>query len=262
MNPKQEIEQLTRELEYHNRQYYVLDDPKVDDYTYDHMLRRLEDLEKEYPQYASPTSPTRRVGGEAISAFQKVQHVVPLESLQDVFSLDELREFDARVRAEEPEAEYSVEPKVDGLSVALEYLDGVFTRGATRGDGLVGEDVTENLKTIHSIPMRLEGAPPRLIVRGEVFMPRASFEALNAQQEQAGTRKSRPSAGWTFWSSTYSLPRGAHSGRTVRRWTICEASASRSSRTRSAATWTGPGRSSRISTRRAIRSPTTSTARS
>ena len=186
MNPKQEIEQLTRELEYHNRQYYVLDDPKIDDYTYDHMLRRLEDLEKEYPQYASPTSPTRRVGGEAISAFQKVQHVVPLESLQDVFSLDELREFDARVRAEEPEAEYSVEPKVDGLSVALEYLDGVFTRGATRGDGLVGEDVTENLKTIHSIPMRLEGAPPRLIVRGEVFMPRASFEALNAHQEQAG----------------------------------------------------------------------------
>ena len=186
MNPKQEIEQLTRELEYHNRQYYVLDDPKIDDYTYDHMLRRLEDLEKEYPQYASPTSPTRRVGGEAISAFQKVQHVVPLESLQDVFSLDELREFDVRVRAEEPEAEYSVEPKVDGLSVALEYLDGVFARGATRGDGLIGEDVTENLKTIRSIPMRLEGAPPRLIVRGEVFMPRASFEALNAQQEQAG----------------------------------------------------------------------------
>ena len=186
MDPKQEIEQLTRELEYHNRQYYVLDDPKIDDYTYDHMLRRLEDLEKEYPQYASPTSPTRRVGGEAISAFQKVQHAVPLESLQDVFSLDELREFDARVRAEEPEAEYSVEPKVDGLSVALEYLDGVFARGATRGDGLIGEDVTENLKTIRSIPMRLEGAPPRLIVRGEVFMPRASFEALNAQQEQAG----------------------------------------------------------------------------
>ena len=186
MDPRQEIEQLTRELEYHNRQYYVLDDPKIDDYTYDHMLRRLEDLEKEYPQYASPTSPTRRVGGEAISAFQKVQHAVPLESLQDVFSLDELREFDARVRAEEPEAEYSVEPKVDGLSVALEYLDGVFARGATRGDGLIGEDVTENLKTIHSIPMRLEGAPSRLIVRGEVFMPRASFEALNAQQEQAG----------------------------------------------------------------------------
>ena len=186
MDPKQEIEQLTRELEYHNRQYYVLDDPKIDDYTYDHMLRRLEELEKQYPQYASATSPTRRVGGEAISAFQKVQHAVPLESLQDVFSFEELREFDARVRSEEPEAEYSVEPKVDGLSVALEYVDGVFTRGATRGDGLVGEDVTENLKTIRSIPMRLEGAPARLIVRGEVFMPRASFEALNQQQEHAG----------------------------------------------------------------------------
>ena len=186
MDPKQEIERLSRELEYHNRQYYVLDDPKIDDYTYDHMLRQLEELEAQYPQYASPTSPTRRVGGEAISAFQKVPHAVPLESLQDVFSFDELREFDARVRAEEPEAEYSVEPKVDGLSVALEYVGGVFTRGATRGDGLIGEDVTENLKTIRSIPMRLEGAPARLIVRGEAFMPRASFEALNAQQEQAG----------------------------------------------------------------------------
>ena len=188
MNPKQEIEQLTRELEYHNRQYYVLDDPKIDDYTYDHMLRRLEDLEKEYPQYASPTSPTRRVGGEAISAFQKVQHAVPLESLQDVFSLDELREFDARVRAEEPEAEYSVEPKVDGLSVALEYLDGVFARGATRGDGLIGEDVTENLKTIHSIPMRLEGAPPRLIVRGEVYAARI----VRGAEHAAGAGREAP----------------------------------------------------------------------
>ena len=186
MEPKKEIELLSKELEYHNRQYYVLDDPKISDFDYDHMLRRLEELEKEYPQYASPTSPTRRVGGEAISQFQKVQHAVPLESLQDVFSFDELREFDARVRTEEPGAEYSVEPKVDGLSVALEYVDGVFTRGATRGDGLIGEDVTENLKTIRSIPMHLEGAPARMIVRGEVFMPRASFEALNEQQEKAG----------------------------------------------------------------------------
>ncbi len=186
MEPKKEIELLSKELEYHNRQYYVLDDPKISDFDYDHMLRRLEELEKEYPQYASPTSPTRRVGGEAISQFQKVQHAVPLESLQDVFSFDELREFDARVRTEELGAEYSVEPKVDGLSVALEYVDGVFTRGATRGDGLIGEDVTENLKTIRSIPMHLEGAPARMIVRGEVFMPRASFEALNEQQEKAG----------------------------------------------------------------------------
>ena len=183
---KLEIERLTKELEYHNHQYYVLDDPKISDFEYDHMLRQLEELEKQYPEYASPISPTRRVGGEALSQFVKVRHAVPLESLQDVFSYDELREFDAHLREQEPEAEYAVEPKVDGLSVALEYIDGRFVRGATRGDGLVGEDVTENLKTIRSIPMTLENAPARLIVRGEVFMPRASFEALNRQQEQAG----------------------------------------------------------------------------
>ena len=183
---KLEIERLTRQLEYHNHQYYVLDDPKISDYDYDHMLRELEELERQYPQYASPISPTRRVGGQALSQFVKVRHAVPLESLQDVFSYDELREFDAHLREQEPDAEYTVEPKVDGLSVALEYVDGQFVRGATRGDGLVGEDVTENLKTIRSIPMTLEHAPARLIVRGEVFMPRASFEALNQQQEAAG----------------------------------------------------------------------------
>ena len=183
---KLEIERLTRELEYHNHQYYVLDDPKISDYDYDHMLRQLEDLERQYPEYASPISPTRRVGGQALSQFVKVRHAVPLESLQDVFSYDELREFDAHLREQVPDAEYTVEPKVDGLSVALEYIDGQFVRGATRGDGLVGEDVTENLKTIRSIPMTLVNAPARLIVRGEVFMPRASFEALNRQQEQAG----------------------------------------------------------------------------
>ncbi len=181
-----EIERLTKELEYHNHQYYVLDDPQISDYDYDHMLRQLEELEKQYPEYASPISPTRRVGGEALSQFVKVRHAVPLESLQDVFSYDELREFDARVREQEPDVEYTVEPKVDGLSVALEYVDGRFVRGATRGNGLEGEDVTENLKTIRSIPMTLDDAPARLIVRGEVFMPRASFEALNRQQEQAG----------------------------------------------------------------------------
>lgn len=181
---KLEIERLTKELEYHNHQYYVLDNPKISDFDYDHMLRQLEELEKQYPEYASPISPTRRVGGEALSQFAKVRHAVPLESLQDVFSYDELREFDAHLREQEPEAEYTVEPKVDGLSVALEYIDGRFVRGATRGDGLVGEDVTENLKTIRSIPMTLEDAPARLIVRGEVFMPRASFEALNRQQER------------------------------------------------------------------------------
>ena len=182
MEPKQEIEQLTRELEHAGYLYYVLDNPEMSDYDYDHKLRRLEELEAQYPQYASPLSPTRRVGGQALSEFVKVRHAVPLESLQDVFSYDELRDFDAHVREEEPDAEYSVEPKVDGLSVALEYVDGQFVRGATRGDGLIGEDVTENLKTIRSIPMTLEHAPARLIVRGEVFMPRASCRAGKARK--------------------------------------------------------------------------------
>ena len=186
MEPKHQIEQLTRELEHAGYLYYVLDNPEMSDYDYDHKLRQLEELEAQYPQYASPLSPTRRVGGQALSEFVKVRHAVPLESLQDVFSFDELRDFDAHVREEEPDAEYSVEPKVDGLSVALEYVDGRFVRGATRGDGLIGEDVTENLKTVRSIPMTLTGAPARLIVRGEVFMPRASFEALNAEQEKLG----------------------------------------------------------------------------
>ena len=186
MNPKEEIAKLTAELERANHEYYVLDAPTMADFEYDRLLRRLEELEAHYPELASPLSPTKRVGGEALSKFEKVTHEVPLESLQDVFSEDEVREFDARLRQSLPDACYSVEPKVDGLSVALEYVDGAFVRGATRGDGRVGEDVTENLKTIRSIPMRLENAPHRLIVRGEVFMPRAVFEQLNAEREAEG----------------------------------------------------------------------------
>ena len=186
MDVKARMEQLARELEGHNYAYYVLDDPTIPDFEYDRMLRELEELEQAHPEYASPLSPTRRVGGQAISEFQKVRHAVPLESLQDVFSFDELREFAQHVAEAEPDTVWSVEPKVDGLSVALEYENGQFVRGATRGDGLVGEDVTENLKTIPSIPMRLEGAPERLIVRGEVFMPRTRFHQLNDAREQAG----------------------------------------------------------------------------
>lgn len=186
MNPKEEIAKLTAELERANHEYYVLDAPTMADFEYDRLLRRLEELEAQYPELASPLSPTKRVGGEALSKFEKVTHEVPLESLQDVFSEDEVREFDARLRQSLPDVCYSVEPKVDGLSVALEYVDGAFVRGATRGDGRVGEDVTENLKTIRSIPMRLENAPHRLIVRGEVFMPRAVFEQLNAEREAEG----------------------------------------------------------------------------
>ena len=186
MNPREEIEQLTKQLERHNYLYYVMDSPEIADYEYDQMLRRLETLEAEHPELASPLSPTRRVGGAALPQFEKVEHAVPLESLQDVFSMEELAEFDQRVRESMPQVEYTVEPKVDGLSVALEYVDGKFVRGATRGDGLVGEDVTENLKTIRSIPMTLEDAPQRLIVRGEVFMPKSVFEALNAKREEEG----------------------------------------------------------------------------
>lgn len=186
MSAAEQIQALTKTLEEANYHYYVLDDPQMEDYEYDRLLRQLEELEALHPELASPLSPTKRVGGQALSQFEKVEHPVPLESLQDVFSMEELGEFDARVREAAPEAVYTVEPKVDGLSVALEYLDGQFVRGATRGDGRVGEDVTENLKTIRSIPMVLEDAPKRLIVRGEVFMPKKVFEALNVQREEAG----------------------------------------------------------------------------
>jgi len=180
------IQYLVQELERHNYLYYVQDAPEIPDFEYDAMLRELEMLEEAHPELASPLSPTKRVGGAALSQFAKVEHAVPLESLQDVFSTEELREFTTRVSETASDQEYTVEPKIDGLSVALEYLDGKFVRGATRGDGLVGEDVTENLKTIRSIPMMLEQAPPRLIVRGEVFMPKTVFEQLNAGREQNG----------------------------------------------------------------------------
>ena len=186
MNSKQRIEELTDILTRANYRYYVLDDPELPDFEYDRLLRELENLEAEHPEYARPDSPTKRVGGEALSQFEKVTHPVPLMSLQDVFSMEELNEFLEKTAAAGENLRFSVEPKIDGLSVALEYVDGRFIRGATRGDGNVGEDVTENLKTIRSIPMVLENAPARLIVRGEVFMPKKSFEALNARQEAEG----------------------------------------------------------------------------
>ena len=186
MNPKEKIQELSALLTEANYRYYVLDDPTMPDFEYDRMLRELEELEAANPEFALPDSPTKRVGGEAISQFEKVAHPVPLMSLQDVFSMEELNEFLSKTIAAEVGAEFSVEPKVDGLSVALEYIDGQFVRGATRGDGNVGEDVTENLKTIKAIPMTLENAPARLIVRGEVFMPKKSFEKLNARQEEEG----------------------------------------------------------------------------
>ena len=186
MDPKEIARQLRDILTEANYRYYVLDDPTMADYEYDKLLRELETLESAHPELVTPDSPTQRVGGQAVSQFEKVTHAVPLMSLQDVFSMEELNEFLNKILSEQADATFSVEPKIDGLSVALEYENGVFVRGATRGDGVVGEDVTENLKTIRSIPMRLEGAPDRLIVRGEVFMPKKSFEKLNARQESLG----------------------------------------------------------------------------
>ena len=187
MDEIQEILDLRRELEQANYEYYVLDNASMSDFDFDHKLRRLEELEAAHPELASPDSPTQRVGGKVADGFDEVVHRVPLESLQDVFSFTELEEFGQRVAEALPGGvEYDVEPKVDGLSVALEYENGVFVRGATRGDGQVGEDVTENLKTVRSIPLRLPEALPSLIVRGEVFMPRQVFEDLNAEAELQG----------------------------------------------------------------------------
>jgi len=186
MEIQKKIESLIQILNEANYQYYVLDDPQMPDFEYDRLLRELEDMEREYPQFARQDSPTQRVGGEALSKFNKVIHPVPLMSLQDLFSFEELEEFLAKIFGVIPQTCFTVEPKIDGLSVALEYENGKFVRGATRGDGNEGEDVTENLKTIRSIPMFLEGAPERLIVRGEVFMPKKVFEKLNQKQESEG----------------------------------------------------------------------------
>ena len=186
MNYKERMEQLVNQLNDANYRYYVLDDPQMLDFEYDRLLRELEELEAAHPEYVREDSPTKRVGGQALSKFEKVIHPVPLMSLQDVFSVEELNEFLEKILQIYPDASFTVEPKVDGLSVALEYENGVFVRGATRGDGAVGEDVTENLKTIRSIPMKLQNAPSRLIVRGEVFMPKKNFELLNQRQEDDG----------------------------------------------------------------------------
>ena len=186
MEAKERIRELTDLLNDANTKYYVLDAPEMADFEYDRLMRELEELEAQHPDLALPESPTKRVGGEALSQFEKVQHTVPLMSLQDVFSVEELQEFLEKMKEAYPSAEFSVEPKIDGLSVALEYENGVFVRGATRGDGQVGEDVTENLKTIRSIPMTIPDAPARLIVRGEVFMPKSVFHQLNEEREAEG----------------------------------------------------------------------------
>lgn len=184
MDVREEILTLRRQLEHANFLYYVKDAPEISDFEYDALMRRLEELEAAHPEYASPDSPTQHVGGYALNTFAQVRHQVPLESLQDVFSFDELRAFGARMDGALTQAhDYSVEPKIDGLSMSLEYENGVFVRGATRGDGITGEDVTENLRTLRNLPLTLENAPAKLIVRGEVYMSHEVFAALNAERE-------------------------------------------------------------------------------
>lgn len=186
--PKNEIERLRKEINEHNYNYYVLDNPTISDFDYDRMLRRLAELEEENPQYKDANSPTVRVGGAVLDKFERVEHAVQMQSLSDVFSKEELSEFDERVRQSlgKDDFEYVVEMKIDGLSVSLEYENGVFLRGSTRGDGNVGENITENLRTIKSIPLRLENAPEFLEVRGEVYMPQKSFDRLNEERELTG----------------------------------------------------------------------------
>ncbi len=181
---RERAKELADSLRYHNDRYYNSDSPEISDYEYDMMLRELENIEAQYPELITPDSPTQRVGGERAEKFSPVEHVVPMESLHDSFSFDELRDFDRRVRGAVGDVSYVVEPKFDGLSVSAEYRNGMFVRGSTRGDGRVGEDITDNIRTIKSLPMRLSKPVPYLEVRGEVYMSNASFEKLVAYQEE------------------------------------------------------------------------------
>ena len=180
---KELASELREKIEYYSKLYYEQDDPAISDYEFDRLMHRLIDLEEEYPELVTPDSPTHRVGGRASNSFAPVEHIVQMGSLQDVFSAQEVVDFDRRVRETVPNPIYVVEPKIDGLSVSLEYRDGLLVRGSTRGDGFVGEDVTENIRTIASVPLRLNQAIPFLEVRGEVYMPVSSFEKVVAQQE-------------------------------------------------------------------------------
>lgn len=185
---REEAEKLKKELRHHSYLYYVLDKPEISDYEFDHMYRKLVDIEAKYPELVTPDSPTQRVGGKATDDFQKVRFRKPMLSLANAFSADELRDFDRRVKEglETDNVQYITELKIDGLSMNLIYKNGVLTQGLTRGDGRVGEDVTSNVKTIHTIPLYIENAPPYMEVRGEVYMPRKSFIMLNEERDEAG----------------------------------------------------------------------------
>ncbi|MBO4941237.1 MAG: NAD-dependent DNA ligase LigA [Clostridia bacterium] len=188
MDIKQEIFELRRTIEEHNYNYYVMDNPTISDFDYDALMQRLIKLEGENPEFADENSPTKRVGGAVLSEFGQVQHRVPMQSLGDVFSYDELMEFDQRViqGLDDEKPQYVVEMKIDGLSVSLEYENGRFVRGATRGDGSIGEDITENLKTVKSIPLKINCDAKRLVVRGEVYMSRKTFEEVNSEKRSLG----------------------------------------------------------------------------
>lgn len=179
---EKKIEELRKTLRYHSDRYYNDDAPEIEDYEYDMMMRELKELEEKYPEYDAPDSPTKKVGGVADNSFESVAHSVRMESLQDAFSKDELREFSNRVEDTVSDVNYVVEPKIDGLSVSLEYRDGVFLRGSTRGNGDVGEDVSGNLRVIHNIPLKLNKSIPYIEVRGEVYMPKKSFERVVYRQ--------------------------------------------------------------------------------
>lgn len=199
MEIKERIQRLRATIKYHSKRYYENDAPEISDFEYDKMFEELKTLEAQYPEYYDPTSPTQRVGGMALDKFEKVKHEVRMGSLTDVFDFDALRAFIQHVKSEVGEdTEFSVEPKIDGLSVSLKYENGILTVGATRGDGVTGEDVTANIKTIRSIPLELD-APLNVTVRGEVYMPRASFEKLNKIKEENGE---------TLWAN----PRNAAAG--------------------------------------------------
>ena len=181
-NIKKKIENLRATLRYHSDRYYNDDAPEIEDYEYDMMMRELKGLEKKYPEFDSADSPTKRVGGKADNSFASVEHTVRMESLQDAFSKEEIFDFDRRVKENVSDVHYVVEPKIDGLSVSLEYVNGEFFRGSTRGDGNVGEDVSGNLRVIHNIPLKLNHALPYIEVRGEVYMPKKSFDRVVDRQ--------------------------------------------------------------------------------
>ncbi len=185
---KLRVQELTKRLNYHNHCYYVLDDPQIEDYEYDALMRELRSLEEAYPELLLPTSPSQRVGGAPISDFKKVTHTVQMGSLQDVFSFDQIREFFDRICQIVDNPKFTVEPKIDGLSVSLEYRDGILNVGSTRGDGHIGEDVTANIKTIGSIPLELTEKLSLLEVRGEVYMPKSVFDKLIDEMELLGEK--------------------------------------------------------------------------